>query len=142
MSFVEMKDLEIMQLAEAISDVIWHHVKNWEILAKRTVGEQIIKAADSIGANIAESQGRIHVNDAIRFLYISRGSLVELQYWLQRVDKRGLMSKSICMDLDQKVEKLYIKLNAFIRGKSRWNSSHQAISDNKSSKAIKPSEVK
>ena len=46
--------LRVYKLAEDLADGIWQIVRNWDYLAKDTVGKQMIKAADSIGANIAE----------------------------------------------------------------------------------------
>lgn len=50
--------LEIYRLAERLSDRIWEIVSNWPWLARDTVGRQLVRSADSIGANIAEGSGR------------------------------------------------------------------------------------
>jgi len=50
--------LEVYQVAENVADEIWDIVVGWAPLARDTVGEQLICAADSIGANIAEGAGR------------------------------------------------------------------------------------
>jgi four helix bundle protein len=50
--------LEIYRLAEELSDSLWTVVYTWSYLAQQTVGKQLIRAADSIGANIAEGSGR------------------------------------------------------------------------------------
>jgi len=41
-----------------LADFIWAIVIKWNRLAQETVGRQLIKAGDSIGANIAEGSGR------------------------------------------------------------------------------------
>jgi hypothetical protein len=46
--------LQVYQLSEKIADSIWNIVVSWDSLAKDTVGKQIVRAADSVGANIAE----------------------------------------------------------------------------------------
>ena len=46
-------------------------------LPKNTVGKQIVRSADSIGANIAEGTGRHNFQDNQRFVKIARGSLNE-----------------------------------------------------------------
>jgi len=50
--------LEVYQLAEEIADNVWNAVVEWDNFAKDTVGKQPVRAADSIGANIAEGTGR------------------------------------------------------------------------------------
>jgi four helix bundle protein len=51
---------------------------------------QGIRAADSIGANIAEAMGRITNPDRLRLLFIARGSVNELEHWLARAEARRL----------------------------------------------------
>ena len=50
--------LRVYQLSEELSDSLWPLVSSWDHLANNTVGTQLIRAADSIGANIAEGSGR------------------------------------------------------------------------------------
>ena len=52
------ENLQIYQLAERLSDEVWKLVADWDFFAKDTVGKQIVRAADSIGANRAEGNGR------------------------------------------------------------------------------------
>ena len=55
-----------------------------------TVGIQLVRAADSIGANIAEAYGRRSRADRRRMLFIARGSACELEHWLALAHARGL----------------------------------------------------
>jgi four helix bundle protein len=50
----------------------------------------LVRAADSIGANIAEANGRAKGPDQSRLLVIARGSIYETQHWLERARSRGL----------------------------------------------------
>ena len=52
------ESLKVYQLSERLADAIWPIVQGWGIIAKDTVGKQLIRAADNIGANIAEGSGR------------------------------------------------------------------------------------
>jgi len=76
--------LQVYQLAEAISDSVWNIVVKWDSFARDTVGKQIVRSADSIGANIAEGSGRGSLQDNRRFVRIARGSLYETLHWLRR----------------------------------------------------------
>jgi four helix bundle protein len=58
---------------------------------QRSIGDQLTRAADSIGANIAEACGRWHRTDERRFLRMARGSLYETEHWMERAEARGLL---------------------------------------------------
>jgi four helix bundle protein len=49
--------LHVYKLSEKLADKIWNIVLGWNFFAKNTIGIQIVKAADSVGANIAEGSG-------------------------------------------------------------------------------------
>ncbi|MDB5309496.1 MAG: ribosomal protein [Gemmataceae bacterium] len=107
------------QLAEELADAIWGIVRKWDVLARDTVGKQVIRAADSIGANIAEGSGRHGHNDNRRFVRIARGSLLETQPWLRRAFRRNLLTPDQTTALHATVEKLAPKLNAYLRSIGR-----------------------
>jgi four helix bundle protein len=111
------KDLRIVQVAEELAGELWQIVSKWDWFAKKTVGDQLIRAVDSIGANISEGQGRHHAADNLRFLYISRGSLEEALLWLGKSRARGLLEQGIYESLDKRYSGLALQLNAFIRAK-------------------------
>ena len=75
MSQTNFQKLDVYKLAEKLADEIGNIVIKWDALAKDTVGKQIIRSADSIGANIAEGDGRGSYQDHRRFIKIARGSL-------------------------------------------------------------------
>ncbi|MBL7064278.1 MAG: four helix bundle protein [Anaerolineae bacterium] len=56
--YQELEEIEVYQLAVAVGDCLWEIVSSWSYFARDTVGKQMVRAADSIGANIAESYGR------------------------------------------------------------------------------------
>ena len=106
--------LHIYQLSEKLSDEIWKIAKGWNYFAQNTVGIQIVKAADSVGSNIAEGSGRGTDPDLRRFLRISRGSLYETRHWLRRAYKRNLLSDEQVKLLLPIVNELTPKLNAYL----------------------------
>jgi len=107
--------LRVYKLAENLADKIWDVVAKWDYLAKDTVGKQMIRAADSIGANIAEGTGRGTPLDNRRFIRMARGSLYETQHWLRRSYKRALLSKQQIADLKPIISELTPTLNAYFR---------------------------
>ena len=107
--------LQVYQLSEKIADSIWNIVITWNPLARDTVGKQIVRSADSIGANIAEGSGRGSLVDNRRFVRMARGSLYETLHWLRRSYTRKLLSQSEVKNLRVLVQELSPKLNAFLR---------------------------
>jgi four helix bundle protein len=107
--------LRVYRLAETLADGIWGIVRTWDYLAKDTVGKQMIRAADSIGANIAEGTGRGSLQDNRRFIRMARGSLYETQHWLRRAYKRSLLSNQQVASLTPIIGELTPKLNAYFR---------------------------
>ena len=87
----------------------------WGNLGRDTLGKQLIRAADSIGANIAEGSGRGSDAELRRFLRISRGSLYETKHWLRRAYKRRLLTERQVAELIPVIEELVPRLNAYLR---------------------------
>ena len=110
-----LEDLEVHTLSEQFGDEIWFMVIEWEYFAKDTLGKQLTRSADSIGANIAEGFGRYHYKENKNFCYFSRGSLIETKGWLKKAKTRNLITPECCQDLLQKLETIHIKLNAYIK---------------------------
>jgi four helix bundle protein len=110
-----MEDLEILRDAEQVADEIWELTKAWERTARDVVGLQMARAADSIGANIAEAFGRYHYFDKIRFLYYARGSLFETRFWINRAASRALLPQEGARRFHTRLVQLGRRLNAFVR---------------------------
>lgn len=111
---MELGDLEVYKMAREISKDAWRVYKRMSVMDKKTMGDQFIRAVDSVGANIAEGFGRFHYLDRNKFNYNARGSLSEAAHWLDILKDRGIMDGKICGDLDRKMKNLSVKLNNFI----------------------------
>lgn len=122
MAKTNFENLRVYQLSEDLADEIWNIVVNWDNFAKDTVGKQLVRSADSVGANIAEGEGRGSFQDNRRFIKISRGSLQETQHWLRRAFKRNLLTKEQIETLKPMVQKLAPTLNAYLRSIGTTNS--------------------
>ncbi|MDB5087842.1 MAG: four helix bundle protein [Mucilaginibacter sp.] len=120
MSYYNLEDLEVYQLAESFSDEIWFIVHGWDYFAKDTVGKQIVRSADSISANIAEGYGRYHYKENRNFCYFSRGSIIETKGWLKKSKNRNLLNEEEFNGLFEKLQTIHLKLNAYLKfiGKS------------------------
>ena len=108
------ENLQVYQLAEKLADNIWNIVLHWEEFPKATIGKQIVRSVDSIGANIAEGCGRYNFQDNRRFVRIARGSLNETRHWLTRAYKRNLLTNEEVDKLKPIIEELSPKLTAYL----------------------------
>ena len=109
------ENLRVYRLSEKLADSIWKVARGWDQLAKDTIGRQLIRAADSIGANIAEGTGRGSFQDNRRFVRIARGSLYETRHWLRRAHARRLMSAEEVKTIKPILDELRPKLNVYLR---------------------------
>jgi four helix bundle protein len=113
------EELDVYRLSEKLADEIWNIVRRWDVLAKDTIGKQMIRAADSIGANLAEGIGRHNYMDNRRFARIARGSLYETMHWLRRAYSRNLLSDKQINCLRPMTDELAPRLNAYLRSITR-----------------------
>jgi len=108
------ENLQIYKLSEKLADQLWKIVIRWDLFAKDTLGRQLVRAADSIGANIAEGSGRGTDPEIRRFLRMACGSLYETRHWLRRAYKRRLLTSNqeVLLPL---INELNPKLNAYLK---------------------------
>jgi four helix bundle protein len=118
------EDLEVYQLAERLADEVWDIVLSWNNFARDTVGKQLVRSADSIGANIAEGVGRYSYQDNRRFVRIARGSLNETKHWLRRAYKRKLLDDAKVAILKPLLAEFAPRLNAYLRSIGRGTTDH------------------
>ncbi|HZA90966.1 MAG TPA: four helix bundle protein [Solirubrobacterales bacterium] len=83
--------MTVYSQAVALADEVWDAARQWPTFDRWTTGTQLVRAADSVGANIAEAFGR-HKGDQRRFLYVARGSAHETEHWVDRALARGLVT--------------------------------------------------
>ena len=113
-SHIKLEDLEVYQIAKEISKIAWEIYNSLDWREKKVIGDQFIRSADSIGANIAEGYGRFHYLDRIKFYYNSRGSLLECFHWTKLMLERNIGRKEFLKKLLQLLKKEEIKLNNYI----------------------------
>jgi four helix bundle protein len=105
------KQLRVYVLAAELADDVRLSALAWSSFDRWTLGLQFVRAADSIGANIAEASGRWHYADRRRFLYMARGSLAETSHWALRAKARGLTVPAV---LDDRTDEIGRLLNGLI----------------------------
>lgn len=109
-------ELQILKAAEVLADDIWQLVLRLSPFERDVVGGQVARAADSVGANIAEAYGRFHFGEKLQFLYYARGSLFETKYWIKRLQTRQLIPVTDAQRYGDNLNILARQLNAFASG--------------------------
>lgn len=107
--------LRVYLLAERIADALWEIVATWQPFVRDTIGKQLVRAADSIGANIAEGAGRGTYQDNRRFVRIARGSLNETLHFLRRAHRRRLITTEQARSLKPLFDDFGPMLNAYLK---------------------------
>ena len=115
MARTNFENLQVYKLAEKLADEIWDIVGDWKPFPRSTIGVQLVRAADSIGANIAEGTGRGSFPDNRRFVKMARGSLNETQHWLRRAYKWSLLTQEQVARLKPIIDEFAPKLNAYLK---------------------------
>src|SRR5262245_11816687 len=115
MARANFEKLRVYKLSEKLADNIWEVVLGWNNFARDTVGKQIVRSADGIGANISEGAGRGRYLDNKRFVRMARGSLNETQHWLRQAYKRRLLTQKEIETLGPIIEELGPTLNAYLK---------------------------
>ena len=108
-------DLRIYQEALQFSNLIWSICIKWDYFPKKTIGEQLVRSADSISANIAEGYGRFHYKENLKFCYYARGSFEETKDWINKSQVRKLLPDDKIEQINAFVDKFPKSLNAYIK---------------------------
>jgi four helix bundle protein len=127
------EDLDVYRLAEDLADHVWDIVASWHRFAQNTIGGQLVRAADGIGANIAEGTGRGSFQDNRRFVKIARGSLYESRHWLRRAYRRKLLTEEHVALLKPLLDELAPRLNAYLKSIGSHRSAGRAANDSRRS---------
>lgn len=101
----DFKDLIVWQKAIELSKACYEIVRLAPRAAVRGIGPQLMDAADSVGANIAEGHGRPTRRDYVRFLGVAHASLREVESHLLNLERaRGVHGPTVNLALSLCVE--------------------------------------
>lgn len=114
--YIKLEDLEVYKLARELSKMGWAIYSKMTWQTRKIIRDQFIESIDSIGANIAESYGRYHYLDRVRFLCNSRGSMLEaINHWLSLMEERKIISNEEFINFKMISDRLSLKLNNYIQ---------------------------
>jgi len=110
------EDLECWKAARELGEFVF--TKVLPILPKDEkyrLADQMLRAARSITANIAEGYGRFHYLDSSKFLSNARGSLYELLDHLITAEAEKLIPTELLQDGRELVDRAVRLLNGYLR---------------------------
>jgi four helix bundle protein len=111
---MKLEELQVYKLSIELAEKIWAILIEWDYFTKDTMGKQLVRAADSLAANLSEGFGRYHFKENTNFSYYSRGSLYETKTWLVKANNRKQISNEDFELFLHEIDIIGIKLNNYI----------------------------
>ncbi len=112
------KDLLVWQKSHELVLSVYRTTSDFPKSERYGMVDQIRRAAASIPANTVEGHSRNSQKDFLRFLYIARGSLEELRYFLLLSKDLGYFTENIYCELENNSEQVSKLLNGLIKSLS------------------------
>jgi four helix bundle protein len=103
-------NLAAYQRAVSLAADVYRAVARWPAFDRATIGEQLVRSVDAVGANIAEASGRWTKTERRRALIVARGELHETEHWLRTARERGLID----WDAQERIANIARPLNGLI----------------------------
>ena len=105
--------LRVHDVASAVATDVIRQVRGFHSSERFTLGDQLLRAAVSVPANIAEACGRGTIKEFRRFLLYARGSAQELLSLLKIARHSGLGRRELMVSLENQttlVLKMLVRL--------------------------------
>lgn len=110
-----LEDFKAYNLAMEVGERAWNSIISRNYFEKDTIGKQLVRAVDSIAANLSEGLGRYHYKETKNFAYYSRGSLFESKTWLTKASARKLISQEQSLEIQSSLNLLGKMINSYIK---------------------------
>lgn len=109
---------------------------------KYGLSKQIKRCVASVPANIVEGYSRGHTREFVRFLYIARGSVSELEVYLEILERLGFAFESDLKKICNKIVEIQQMLSKLIRSLQAKYSDISAFDVTLNSSLLTQDEVK
>jgi len=116
-----LEELKVYQLAMEIGELVFNLTVKWDLFNKKSLGDQYLRAADSIALNISEGYGRFHYKENKNFCWYARGSLFETKTANQKAFDRKLITDEEYNNLLTKLKECHLLLNGYIKSIGKIN---------------------
>lgn len=115
-SYRTYKDLSVYQKARStVVGLIDYYADKRLGWTEKYLVDQLIRAAASIGANLAEGYGRMYRKDYRRFVAISRGSSFEVEYWIDLITQARPFDEKFFLGILQTNEEVIKMLTSMMK---------------------------
>jgi four helix bundle protein len=111
--------IEAWKLADDLTVAVYQATKSFPREEIYGVISQIRRAACSVPANIVEGSSRESQKDYLHFLYISRGSLSETQYFIHLSQRLGYLDDAVADRLIGQTKQTFACLHGLIKAVER-----------------------
>lgn len=112
------RDLKVWQRAKVLAVQIYKITQTDPFKRDYSLKDQIRRAAVSVPSNIAEGDERGTNKDAVRFFYIAKGSLAELQTQLEIAHEIEYLDRDTLNDLEEQCRIIGKMLGSLIKARS------------------------
>jgi len=113
------RELLVWQRAKALAVAIYNRTRDGQFRRDLSLTDQMRRAAVSVCSNIAAGDERDTNREAIRFLYIAKGSLAELSSQLEIAHDIGYLNSEENHSLQEECRRLGKMLGALIKARSK-----------------------
>jgi four helix bundle protein len=113
------RGLKVWQEGKELAVELYKETQNGSFERDFSLKDQIRRAAVSIASNIAEGDERGTNKEAVRFFYMSKGSLAELQTQLEIAFAIGYIDEATYRQLDKKCASIGKMLGSLIKFRSK-----------------------
>ena len=115
LEMLSFKELNVWQKAVSLTVVLYKTLQKFPETERFGLTSQIQRAAVSVSANIAEGWGRGSTKEYIQFLYIARGSLMELETHLIIAQQLNYINNDQLDQFGKDIEDIAKMLNRLIK---------------------------
>jgi four helix bundle protein len=115
------EDLDVFKKSHHLVLDIYKITSQFPKEEKYRLTDQMIRSAYSVPSNIAEGNRRNTIKEYVNFLYTSRGSLHELQYFLLLSKDLGYIKEYLYKEILNKCEDIGKMLNRLINSLKKKN---------------------
>lgn len=112
--YLQLNDISAYKIAFNLSNYVCGIAVAWDNFAKYTIGQQFVRAVDSISANIAEGFARYFKKDKVLFYRYAFASVQESLDWNEKARIRGLLTEQEYVHIYQALQKLPQELHHLI----------------------------